>query len=395
MGLSKSDLIVDGVYKGSRNCNASDDPLPSLLGVDSGAGFRHLGQRPSVSTLKLVVLKSNFNDPDWPDYLDKESGIFTYFGDNKKPSRELHNTPRKGNLILKNMFEFRHDLTRVDHFPPIFIFGSTGYYRDVRFLGLAVPGSESMGPENDLVALWKTGPNELRFQNYRSYFSILDVSQINRNWIKDIQNGIIVDSPHAPQVWLNWLRSRKYKNLIAPRSIEVRSREEQLPREKNESEVLQHVYSRYKTNPIAFEKCAMEIARLIMPDINSWELTRPWRDGGMDAIGGYHIGSGLSAIEVDFALEAKCYNPEKGVVGVRELSRLISRLRHRQFGILVTTSYLGLQAYKELKEDKHPVVIISGGDIAKILDKKIGKLSNVSRWLDTLDNNTGSNEAQD
>jgi hypothetical protein len=45
-------------------------------------------------------------------------------------------------------------------------------------------------------------------------------------------------------------------------------------------------------------------------------------------------------ISLDFALEAKCYAPENGV-GVKELSRLISRLRHRQFGILVTTSFLG------------------------------------------------------
>jgi hypothetical protein len=33
--------------------------------------------------------------------------------------------------------------------------------------------------------------------------------------------------------------------------------------------------------------------------------------------------------------------------GVREMSRLISRLRHRQFGVLVTTSYVDNQAYRE------------------------------------------------
>ncbi|MCP1762460.1 O-acetyl-ADP-ribose deacetylase (regulator of RNase III) [Bradyrhizobium japonicum] len=36
-------------------------------------------------------------------------------------------------------------------------------------------------------------------------------------------------------------------------------------------------------------------------------------------------------------LEAKCYGSGNSV-GVREMSRLISRLRHRQFGVLVTTS---------------------------------------------------------
>jgi hypothetical protein len=53
-------------------------------------------------------------------------------------------------------------------------------------------------------------------------------------------------------------------------------------------------------------------------------------------------------MSLDFALEAKCYAPENGV-GVKELSRLVSRLRHRQFGILVTASFLGHQAYQELE----------------------------------------------
>ena len=54
-----------------------------------------------------------------------------------------------------------------------------------------------------------------------------------------------------------------------------------------------------------------------------------------------------------FALEAKCYAPGHGV-GVRETSRLISRLRYRQFGVLVTTSHLDSQAYQEIREDGHP-----------------------------------------
>jgi hypothetical protein len=51
----------------------------------------------------------------------------------------------------------------------------------------------------------------------------------------------------------------------------------------------------------------------------------------------------------------------------RELSRLISRLRHREFGILVTASFLGHPAYQELRSDRHPVIVIAGADIAAIL----------------------------
>ena len=124
----------------------------------------------------------------------------------------------------------------------------------------------------------------------------------------------------------------------------------------------------------------MELARLFMPAIRTWELTRPWRDGGRDALGTYRIGHGAGAIDVDFAMEAKCYGPHNGV-GVKPLSRLISRLRHRQFGILVTTSYLDAQAYKELVQDAHPVVVIASGDIAGKLKERFGSLDNVRTWL--------------
>jgi hypothetical protein len=78
--LGSVDLIVDEVYGGSRNGNASDDPLAELLGVDNGAGFRHLGRRPGVDTLKLLVLKTSFSDVNWPDSLDTERGLFLYYG---------------------------------------------------------------------------------------------------------------------------------------------------------------------------------------------------------------------------------------------------------------------------------------------------------------------------
>jgi hypothetical protein len=56
-------------------------------------------------------------------------------------------------------------------------------------------------------------------------------------------------------------------------------------------------------------------------------------------------------VKVDFALEAKCYNPsDTRGVGVKETARLISRLLHRQFGVLVTTAFVGETAYKEIRQ---------------------------------------------
>ena len=99
--LDQRDLVVDAVYEGGRKGNSSDDPLPGLLGVSNQGGFRYLG---SKNVLKLVVLTTSFDDPNWPDELDPVSGLFTYYGDNKIPGKELHDTPRFGNQILRDLF---------------------------------------------------------------------------------------------------------------------------------------------------------------------------------------------------------------------------------------------------------------------------------------------------
>ncbi len=49
--------------------------------------------------------------------------------------------------------------------------------------------------------------------------------------------------------------------------------------------------------------------------------------------------------------------------------------------MLVTTSYVGTQAYKELREDNHPVIIISAADIARIFrERGMGSAKVVTRW---------------
>lgn len=376
------DLNVDEIYGGSRRGNSSDDPLPALLGVDNGAGFRHLGKRPEVSTLKLLVLKTSFSDVNWPDSLDRENGIFIYYGDKREPG-ELHDTNRQGNLILMNLFNEAHQNDKSSSFPPIFLFGNTGTFRDVQFLGLAVPGASGLGKDDDLVAVWRTTEEGVRFQNYKSVFTILDVPVVKRNWIKDIQNGKAISSPHAPKVWLDWIEGRKYTSLKSKSVTRLRSMKQQVPSTTELKLYIEIIYEYFKKNPYGFEKCAMELARLFMPSIQTWEITRPWRDGGRDAIGTYRIGNGAGAIDVEFAMEAKCYNLKNGT-GIKPLSRLISRLRHRQFGILITTSYLDSQAYDELIQDAHPVVVISSGDIAKKLKETFGSHEKVRSWISKM-----------
>ena len=143
------------------------------------------------------------------------------------------------------------------------------------------------------------------------------------------------------------------------------------------------IHGFFQDRPHDFENCAAVLARMLLPDIAALDLTRPSRDGGRDAVGQLRIGAGAASVLVDFAMEAKCYAPTSPV-GVRELSRLISRLRHRQFGIMVTTSFVHDQAYREIKEDAHPIIVVSGVDIVGLLRAHgFGTLRAVRTWLDT------------
>lgn len=373
-----SDLVVDAVYQGGRKGNAGDDPLPSLIGVSNSGGFRYRGK---IDRLELVALTSSKMDPDWPDFLDRETGVYTYFGDNKQPGRELHGTPRFGNSLLQRIFEDAHasGAGRLK-VPPVLVFTTAGEWRDVVFLGLAVPGTSDQNLSEDLVAVWRTREDK-RFQNYRAKFSILRAPVLPRAWIDSIVAGS-PDDTQAPSVWLEWRETGRITPLLAPRTIQHRKRAEQLPKTEEDRALVTTIQEFFAPNPFGFEKCAAELARMMLPNIASLDLTRKYRDGGRDGIGQYRVGDGPSSILVDFALEAKCYGLSNGM-GVREVSRLISRLRHRQFGILVTTSYLDDQAYREIKDDQHPIVIVAAVDIARLLKAKgYGTVRAVRQWLE-------------
>jgi hypothetical protein len=287
----------------------------------------------------------------------------------------LHETPGKGNQLLSDVFEWAHADTSVRaKVPPFFLFDKPGKGgRDVRFRGLLVPGSDRLSGEEDLVAVWRTTRGE-RFQNYRAQFTVLAVPSVTRAWIEQIIAGDPMGTS-CPGPWRAWVKSRTYTPLLAPPTVIIRSREQQQPSSADRP-LLDSVTEHFKGRAHDFEQFAADLWRIGNPKVDRIDVTRPWRDGGRDAVGEYLLGPRADPVAVEFALEAKCYASTNSV-GVRETSRLISRLRYRQFGILVTTSYLDSQAYKEIREDGHPVIVLAGVDIVEML--KVRELDSVAK----------------
>ncbi|WP_272261607.1 restriction endonuclease [Streptomyces xanthophaeus] len=381
--LGTADLQVDALYAGGASGNTSDDPMSKLIqGVGNQGGFRYAGS-PARGTVKLAVLYTSGGEVDWPDHLDLETGTFTYYGDNRKPGQGLHDTPRSGNVLLREVFAASHgtasDRAKV---PPFFLFEKAGTAgRSVLFRGLLAPGGPTLTSDDELAAIWRATAGQ-RFQNYRSHFTVLDHDLIPRSWIQHLLAGGDPLGGGCPDVWRTWVEGRVYRPLMAPVTTAIRSRADQLPDGGTGTAMLEEIREYFRGREHDFEACAVAIWRLIARNTGPVDVTRPSRDGGRDAVGTYGLGPAASRIAIDFALEAKCYGAASSV-GVREVSRLISRIRHRNFGVLVTTSYFHKQVQEEVHEDGHPIVLVAGRDIIDAL-RQDGRtsVSAVRQWLE-------------
>jgi len=193
--LNKPDLVLDCICKGGTASNLSSEPISKILPVGNQSGIRFTG---SSEHPLLIVLYSTFNDIDWPDSID--DSILTYFGDNKAPGREIHETP--GNKLLRRIFNNLHLDKRIE-IPPIFLFSKGARGFDRIFKGLFIPGNSNYSETEDLIAIWRTKEGQ-RFQNYKALFTLLPVQRITRQWINDIIAGNKL-SKNSPEEWRKWM----------------------------------------------------------------------------------------------------------------------------------------------------------------------------------------------
>lgn len=379
-------LTIDCVYKNREPYrNWSDSVLDTMMQVGASGGFRLNGSYKNSFNVNYVVLYSTGEDIYWQDSMDETLGQYIYYGDNQKAGCDLHDTKLGGNLVLREVFDFASSSDFEDriNIPPFFLFEKVK--GGVKFSGLLVPGYDGVPQREWLTALWAKRNEGGRFQNYKATFTVLDTSEgsisspndatIDLRWLNDLCNGKGFESIYAPLAWKNYIKNGKFKPLLTDVQQVPRTRDEQIPFERENLKMLYSVYKYFAPNPYEFEKFAITIAKFSDSNITSLINTRSVRDGGRDGIGEYYILKDMpSKISTSFALEAKCYGLDNSV-GVKETSRLISRIKQREFGIVVTTSYVSQQAYEEIIEDGHPIVIISGKDIISILNK-MGVCSN-------------------
>tara|TARA_A100001037_G_C15030657_1_gene580749 strand:- start:763 stop:1167 length:405 start_codon:yes stop_codon:yes gene_type:complete len=91
--------------------------------------------------------------------------------------------------------------------------------------------------------------------------------------------------------------------------------------------------------------------------------TRQVRDGGFDFEGEMELLPPLD-YKIPVKGEVKRWNNS---VGVKEVSRLVARLRRGEFGVFVTTSYFTKACQQEVLHDGYPVELVHGLRLVKMM----------------------------
>ena len=367
-------LQVDASHRNTGDWRKTDDIFNRFFrfadgkGINNSSGFRpksKAGGSTDIVDCAFCILVTNFEESEWPDRLDAENGLFIYYGDNRSAGKAVNDTAIGGNRLLEHLYELLHSGRRAE-IPPLLCFekyhGADGVY--MRFLGLACPGALGVPALEDLVAVWRIKERR-RFQNYRALFTILAEEKVARPWLEDLVAGVPpATSTHCPRRWQQWVKTGLYSPLRCERRREPRSRADQMPRTPQETAVLRAVHEALSDRE--FEFAASALTRLIDARFGDLVVTRPVRDGGRDGIGSYRVGHDQHQVLVSVSVEAKRWRTDRAV-GVKPMMRLISRLKHRDVGVFVTTSFFDQQVQNELIEDNHPVLLVTGGDVARIL----------------------------
>lgn len=202
---------MDEVYLSNGSTHLDGDVLSKLMLVGNSGGFRkrtikkHSKTKYGESELAYVVLVSTGKETEWTDSVDRKNRLVTYYGDNREPGNDIHNTKGKGNVTLNDVFTKLANGDRT-HIPPFFYFEGAGG-RNIKFIGLLVPGDGSSANLENQLEVFTGFKDGKKYQNYRAKFSILDANNIDRRWLTDLIRGDGYSSMYAPEAWKKWVEN--------------------------------------------------------------------------------------------------------------------------------------------------------------------------------------------
>lgn len=198
------------IYKGGKQGNISDDPFNALLNVGNAAGMRP--KKNINGNLAYIVLITNpSNHEEYPDKLNKDLNILTYFGDQRIPERDYLDTKQKGNFNIEKLFHevFSKNCNNANLFPCFYFEknGDTG--RDYTFHGIVYPLTKNQ-KLNEVCEKVIIPSDKGIIENLKFLFALDTASEISRDWLTDL----LLDnknSSNAPASWKEFIQNLNSK----------------------------------------------------------------------------------------------------------------------------------------------------------------------------------------
>ncbi len=339
------------------NSRERDQFVRWLPGIGNSKGIRcckykeYKSQVPAFIVLLTRVINHKHHNP-WDDIIDYNSSKIFYWGDAKfDPSRSYENF--EGNKTLKIVFEKWLD-GKWSEIPPILHFSKKAK-GSIVFNGLCVISNVELTWFEDVGKPVK---------NYRFELTILDVEQVNVNWLLsrvNARNSTEFTNDLTPKAWESFQKGRIDKLRLHKR--EILKKDDQLPEEGSDEEKILNTLTLLK--PVEFEAVLVELFRSLQHVNHNIRQTRLVKDGGFDFYGEFNLPFPFS-YKIEFLGEAKKY-ARNNPIGPGMISRLVARLARGQYGLFVTTSYYTKQAQEEVLGDGYPVRLYNGLDIINFL----------------------------
>lgn len=356
------------------NSREKDQFVKWIPGMGNSKGIRPVKYKNITTEVPaFIVLLTRQSDHrhfnPWDDIVDYLAGSIYYWGDAKFNERKSYNE-FEGNKVLLKSFE-QHLDGNYSIVPPILHFSKTEKGK-VTFNGLCVIEKLSVTYYED---------QGKPIKNYRCELVILDEENISMEWLNSRANAdkIADINKKSPKVWTDYIKGRVRRVEVFKK--EIKSKQLQLPINKNELQILKSLCS---LTAVQFEAAIVEIFRELPLVHHNITRTRLCKDGGFDFLGEFSLPFPIG-YKIKFLGEAKKYDLDNSV-GPDKVSRLVARLGRGEYGIFVTTSYYTKQAQEEALKDAYPIKLYSGIDIINFLRELRliynGKIK--QEWLDVI-----------
>lgn len=185
--------------------------------IKNMGGFRIRRTKDKERPAFAVIVLSQ-GEEIWPDGINVQSSVLTYYGDNRKKqelNQDIHVTPNAGNKLLKECYQMIA-LNNRDLIPPFLVFEKRKMRIDgkltsfMQFFGLAAPGIQGKYILKCLSAFWAPLDNSFCL-NYEALFSIPDTKVITIDWLDELVDGVLpTKSKSCPNSWKNWVQTGNY-----------------------------------------------------------------------------------------------------------------------------------------------------------------------------------------